>query len=338
MTQGNGKGIEMMSHTSISRFLIAPALVAALGCLPAAAQTDNYPTRTIRLITPVPPGGSVDTMARIVADKLGIMFHQSVIVENRPGGSNTLGIEAVLSAAPDGYTLLFGPGSTIVIMRLLYPDRPLDPDNLEPVSRIATNPTVLVVNPKVPAKTLSEFVAYAKANPGKLNYATAGEGGVPHLTAEMFQMKAGIKMTKVPYRGVSLAMNDLLAGNVDLIFVDISTAIGYVHSGRLRVLGVAAKERDSALPDTPALTETYPGLVSETWFGLLAPPKTPAAIVNRLSTAVAEVVKQPDVLRRMQNMGDIEPIASTPIETAAYMRGEKERWIAVIREIGLKGD
>jgi tripartite-type tricarboxylate transporter receptor subunit TctC len=323
---------------STYRFLIGPALVAILGCQPIAAQTDNYPSTAIRLITPVPPGGSVDTMARVVADKLGQKFRRSVIVENRPGGSNTLGIEAVLSAPPDGYTLLFGPGSTIIIMKLLYPNRPLNPDNLEPISRIATNPTVLVVNPNVPAKTLPEFIAYAKANPGKLNYATAGEGGVPHLTAEMFQMKAAIKMTKVPYRGVSLAMNDLLAGNVDLIFVDISTAIGHIRSGGLRVLGVAAKKRNSVLSDTLALTEMYPDLVSETWFGMLAPPKTPAAIVNRLSTAVAEIVKQPDVLKRMQDMGNIEPIGSTPIEMAAYMRSEKERWAAVIQEIGLKGD
>jgi tripartite-type tricarboxylate transporter receptor subunit TctC len=320
-------------------FWIAAALTFAtvVGALPLYAQAD-YPNRTIRLITPVPPGGSVDTMARITADKLGKMFNQTVIVENRPGGSNIIGIEAVISAPPDGYTFLFGPGSTIIITKLLYPNRALNPDTLEPVSRIATNPVVLAVNPHVPAKSLAEFIGYAKANPGKLNYATAGDGGVPHLTAEMFMMKAGVSMTKVPYRGVSLAMNDLIAGNVDLIFVDISTAIAHVQSGRLRVLGVAAEKRDPVLPDVPALTELYPGLISETWFALAAPPKTPAPIINRVSGAVAEIVKQPDVLQRMKDMGNIEPIGSSPVEMAAYMKAEKTRWAAVIQEIGLKGD
>jgi len=327
-----------MKSSLIGRLAAALAVIACLGCLPLAAQTGDYPNRTIRLITPVPPGGSVDTMARITADKLSKKFGQPVVVENRPGGSNIIGIEAVISAAPDGYTLLFGPGSTIIITKLLYPDRALNPDTLEPVSRLATNPVVLVVNPHVPANTLAEFIAYAKANPGKLNYATAGDGGVPHLTAEMFMMKAGVTMTKVPYRGVSLAMNDLLAGNVDLIFVDISTAIAHVRSGRLRVLGVAAEKRDPVLPDVPALTELYPGLISETWFGMAAPPKTPAPIVNRVSAALAEVMKMPDVLKRMQDMGDIEPIGSTPAQMGAYMQVERARWAAVIHEIGLKGD
>lgn len=319
------------------RLLAALAFAAALGALPIAAQTD-YPSRTVRIITPVPPGGSVDTMARLMADQLGRKFQQSFIVENRPGGSNIIGIEAVLMAAPDGYTLLFGPGSTVVITRLLYPDRPLDPETLEPISRIATNPVVLAVNPQVPAKTLSEFIAYAKANPGKLNYASAGEGGVPHLTAEMFQLDAGVKMTKVPYRGVALAMNDLLAGNVDLIFVDISTAIEPARAGRLRILGVAGEKRDPVLPDVPGLTEMYPGLISETWFGMAAPPKTPAFIINRLSAALAEAIKQPEVMKRMGEMGDIEPIGSTPEQMGDYMRVEKERWASVIHEIGLKGD
>ena len=326
------------------RFMLLRGILAVLmfsmvlGSQRLIAQSQEYPSRTIRMITPVPPGGSVDTMARIMADQLGRMFHQAVVVENRPGGSNMIGVDAVLNATPDGYTLLFGPGSTAILMHLLYPNRPLNPETLEPISRIATNPVVLVVNPHVPAKTLSEFIAYAKAHPGKLNYATAGEGGVPHLTAEMFEMKAGVKMTKVPYRGVSLAMNDLLAGNVDLIFVDISTAIEYVRLGKLRALGVAAEKRNPELPDVPALTENYPGLISETWFAMSAPPKTPALIINRVAAALAEAVKQPDVLKRMKQMGNIEPIGSTPAEMRAYMHAEQERWAAVINEIGLKGD
>jgi tripartite-type tricarboxylate transporter receptor subunit TctC len=323
----------------IHRAAAVLALTAALagGSAPAARAAD-YPARTIKLITPVPPGGSVDTMARIIADKLQHKWGQSVIVENRPGGANTIGIEAVLTAAPDGYTLLFGPGSPIVINKLLYPNRPLDPEKLAPVSRIATNPILLVVNPHVPAKTLAEFVAYAKANPGTLNYATAGEGGVPHLTAEMFERKAGVTMTKVPYRGVSLAMTDLVAGQVDLIFVDISTAIEHVRSGRLRALGVADNKRTPVLPDVPALTELYPDLVSETWFAMAAPPKTPAAIIDQLSAAIAEAVRQPDVEKRMKDMGEIEAIGSTPAEMAAFMKAEKARWAAVISTMHIEGD
>ena len=217
--------------------LVRGAEMASAG----AARAQDYPTRPVRFILPVPPGGSVDTMARIMAEKLRQKCgRQPVIVENRPGAGNLIGIDAVLQGRPDGYTLLFGPGSPVIINKLLIPNRALDPETLEPVSMIATNPVVLVVHPKVPAKTLAEFVAYAKANPGKLNYASAGNGGVPHLAADMFQRKAGVTFTKVPYRGVSLAMTDLLAGQVDMIFVDISTAIEHIRSGNLRVLGVAA--------------------------------------------------------------------------------------------------
>jgi tripartite-type tricarboxylate transporter receptor subunit TctC len=322
----------------ICRLAGALAFVAALAwCLPASAQTEPYPSRPIRFILPVPAGGSVDTMARITAEKLRQKWGQPVVVENRPGASNTIGIEAVITAPPDGYTLLFGPGSPITINKLLFPNRPLDPETLEPVSRIATNPVVLVVHPKVTAKTLQEFIAYAKANPGKLNYASAGDGGVPHLTAEMFQRKAGVTFTKVPYRGVSLAMTDLLAGQVDMIFVDISTAIEHIRTGKLRVLGVAAEKRHHVLPDTPAFTEMLPDLIAETWFALSAPPKTPAAIVNQVSAAVAAAIKEPDVQKRLQDMGDIEAVGSTPAQMAAFMKAEKTRWAAVIKGGGIKG-
>lgn len=305
---------------------------------PSLGRADEFPSRTIRLILPVPPGGSVDTMARIVAEKLRVKWGQPVVVDNRPGAGNVIGIEAVLQAQPDGYTLLFGPGSPVIINKLLNPSRPMDPEALEPVSQVAINPVVHVIHPQVPANTLQEFVAYAKANPEKLNYASAGEGGVPNLTAQMFQRKADVKFTKVPYRGVALAMTDLLAGQVDMIFVDISTAIEHIRSGRLRVLGVAAEKRHPALPGIPALPEFYPGLVSETWFAVYAPPKTPAAIVNKISGAIAEAVKEPDVQKRLQDMGDIEAIGSTPAEMAAFMKHEKDRWSVVVKEAQIKGD
>jgi tripartite-type tricarboxylate transporter receptor subunit TctC len=322
-------------HRAASSLFLALSLASAV---PSDARAEDYPTRPIRFILPVPPGGSVDTMARIMAEKLRQKLGQPIIVENRPGAGNLIGIDAVLQAAPDGYTFLFGPGSPVIITKLLSPNRTLDNEALEPVSIVATNPVVHVVHPKVPAKTLAEFIAYAKANPGKLNYASAGDGGVPNLTAVMFQRKAGVTFTKVPYRGVSLAMTDLLAGQVDMIFVDISTAIEHIRGGNLRVLGVAANKRHPALPDTPALTELYPDVISETWFGIYAPPATPSAIINRVSKAIAEAVREPDVTKRLQDMGDIEAVGSTPAQMAAFLKDEKARWTVVVREGGIKGE
>lgn len=313
------------------------ALLAVLA-LSAPSHAQDYPTKPIKLVTSVPPGGSVDGLARIIAEKLRQKWGQPVIVENRPGASNNIGMEAVARAAPDGYTILFSPGQPLVVNKMLFAKLAYDPDLLVPISRLATNPIVLVVHPQVPAKTLQELVAYAKANPERLNYATGGNGGTPHLGAELFASMAGITMTKVPYKGVAPAMLGLLSGQVDLIFVDISTAIPYIRTGDLRVLGVAAERRDPVLPDIPAMTELFPGFTSETWFGMAAPPKTPAAIVDALYVAAAAAVKAPDVRQRLVDMGNIEAIGSTPAEMAAFMRTETERWGRVIRAIGATGD
>jgi tripartite-type tricarboxylate transporter receptor subunit TctC len=317
----------------IGRSILLAAMLLLLPSAPASSQ--DYPNRPITLITPVPPGGSIDALARITAEKLRKKFDQPVVVENRPGANGNIGIGTVERAAPDGYTFLFGPGAHLVVNKILYPDVSSDPDKLEPVSRLATNPLVLVVNPQVPAKDLKEFVAYAKANPNKLNYASGGNGGTPHLAAEMFQAEADVKMTKVTFRGIAPAMIALVSGQVDLIFVDISTAIAHIQSGKLRVLGVASDKRHPALPGIPALTEMYPGLTVETWFAMAAPPNTPPEIVKKISTAVAEAVKQPDFQKRMTEMGNIEAVGSSPEETATFIRSERNRWGTIIRNIGL---
>jgi tripartite-type tricarboxylate transporter receptor subunit TctC len=315
--------------------LLASAWIAWV--LAAETRADDYPSRSITIVTSVPAGGSVDALARVTADKLREKWGQPAVVENRPGASGNIGIGAVERSAPDGYTFLFNPGAHLVINKILFPTASSDPDNLEPVSRIATNPVVLAVNPKVPANSLEEFVKYAKENPGKLNYASAGNGGMPHLAAEMFQMKAKVKMTKVTFRGVAPAMVGLVAGQVDLIFVDISTALPHIQSGRLKVFGVASEKRHPVLPNTPALGQVYPGLTAETWFALSAPPKTPADIINKVSLAVAEGYRQPDVQQRLKNMGNIEAVGSTPAEMAAFIKQERERWGAVIHSLGLTG-
>jgi tripartite-type tricarboxylate transporter receptor subunit TctC len=312
--------------------LLATALTLSFGT--THTRADTYPSRPITFITPVPPGGSIDALARITAEKLKAKWNHPVVVENRPGANGNIGIGAVERAAPDGYTLLFGPGAHLVVNKIMYPDISADPDKLAPVSRLATNPIVLVVNPKLPVKNLQEFAAYAKANPGKLNYASGGNGGMPHLAAEMFERKAGVSMTKVTYKGIAPAMIGLISGEVDVFFVDISTAITHLESGQLRVLGVASNKRHPVLPNTPALTEMFPGLTAETWFALTAPPKTPAAIIDQLSAAVAEAMKDPDVQQRLYKMGNIEAIGSTPAEMAAFMSEERERWGDVLRSIG----
>jgi tripartite-type tricarboxylate transporter receptor subunit TctC len=317
------------------RLAASGLLLALLFIMAPGVRADEYPSKAITIITSVPPGGSVDALARVTGEKLKQKFGQPVIVENRPGAAGNIGIGAVERSQPDGYTFLFNPGAHLVVNKVLYPNVSSDPDRLEPVSRIATNPLVLVVHPKVPAKTLKEFVAYAKAHPGKLNYASAGNGGMPHLAAEMFDMKAGVKMTKVTFRGVAPSMVALVAGQVDLIFVDISTALPHIQSGKLRVLGVASDKRHPVLPDTPALAELYPGLTAETWFALSAPPKTPSPIVHKVSAAVAKAIREPDVQKRLHSMGNIEAIGSTPEEMAAFIRKERERWGAVIRTLGM---
>jgi tripartite-type tricarboxylate transporter receptor subunit TctC len=319
----------------IGRGLLAIILILAAA---TSVRAEEYPNRPITLITPVPAGGSIDALARITAQKLREKLGQPVIVENRPGANGNIGIGTVERAAPDGYTFLFGPGAHLVVNKILYPNVSSDPDKLEPVSRVATNPLVMVVNTNVPAKTLGEFVAYAKANPGKLNYASGGNGGVPHLAAEMFQTKAGVKLTKVTFRGIAPAMVALIAGQVDLIFVDISTAIAPIESGKLRVLGVASEKRHPVLPDVPALTESYPGLTVETWFAMAAPPKTPSPIVNKISASVAEAMKEPDVRKHLRDMGNIEAVGSSPEEMAVFIRSERERWGAVIRNLGIAND
>jgi tripartite-type tricarboxylate transporter receptor subunit TctC len=277
-------------------------------------------------------------MARIVGEKLKAQWNQPVVVENRPGANGNIAIGAVQRAAPDGYTFLFGPGAHLVINKILYSNPSADPDKLEPVSRIATNPLVLAVHPKVPAKTLEEFIAYGRANPGKLNYASAGNGGTPHLGAEMFSSLTGIKMTKITYKGVAPAMIGLIAGEVDLIFVDISTAIPIMPTAQLRVLGVASEKRVSAMPDTPAIPEVLPGMTAETWFSIAAPPKVPKHIIEKVSAAVAEAIRLPDVQKRFAEMGNIESIGSTPEEMATFIKIERTRWGDIIRETGTTAD
>lgn len=314
-------------------------LAGLLVTIPVLAQeaVPNYPSRPIRVIVPFPAGGAADALPRIVAERLAARWGQAVIVENRAGASGSIGAEAVARAEPDGYTLLSTPPAPLVINPSLYTKLPYDPTQLVPVSVMAAIPSVLLVNPeKIRAATLQEFVALVRANPEKFNYASQGTTTVSFLTTEMLKAAAGgLKITHVPYKGTAPGLAALLAGEVDMMFDNLGVTVQHVRAGKLRALAVASERRVASLPEVPAMAEFYPGFVSIAWFSVSAPPKTPAAIAEKLSVAIAEILKQPEVAKRLEALS-AEPIASTPAQMAAIMKEDTERWRNVIRAAGLK--
>jgi tripartite-type tricarboxylate transporter receptor subunit TctC len=314
-------------------------LVGLFVGIPAWAQdaVQTYPTRPIRVIVPFPAGGAADALPRIVAERLAARWGQPVIVENRAGASGSIGAEAVARAEPDGYTLLSTPPAPLVINPSLDPRLPYDPAQFVPVSVMAAIPSVLLVNPeKIRANTLQEFVALVRANPDKFNYASQGTTTVSFLTTEMLKSAAGgLKITHVPYKGTAPGLAALLAGEVDLMFDNLGVTVQHVRAGKLRALAVGSERRVASLPEVPSMAEFYPGFVSIAWFSISAPPKTPSAIAEKLSAAIAEILKQPEVAKRLEALS-AEPIASTPARMAAIMREDAERWRNVIRAAGVK--
>ena len=317
------------------RFAAMVALCLQTVGAPVAAQ--GYPTRAIRIIVPFPAGGTADVMPRIIGEKLSLKWGQAVIVENRAGAAGNIGAEAVFKADPDGYTLLSAPPPPLVINPSLYPKLAFDPTQFVPVTVIAAVPNVFLLHPKVPANTLQELIAYAKANPDKLNYASQGSGSTSHLTAEMFKSMAGVRLTHVPYKGTAPALTDLLAGQVEIMFDNLGSSLQHVRSGKLKALGLASERRIGSLPNVPTMAETLPGFVALAWFGVVAPPKTPLPIAEKLSAAIAETLKLPDVQKRLVELS-AEPIGNTPSEMAAFMKLDTERWRAVIRSANVKVD
>lgn len=309
--------------------LVAGLLAAA----PAFGQDDaaGYPDRPIKVIVCVPAGGGVDTVTRIVADKLRERLGQPVVIENRTGMSGSIGAEAAAGAEPDGYTLLASQPAPLTVNVLLYKKLNYDPAALVPVAVMTTIPNTLTVRPDFPAKTIKEFIAYARAHPNTLNYASQGNGTTSHLTAELFDSKTGIRMQHVPYRGTTPAINDLIASHVDLMFAELASAIHLHEAGKARILAVATKERLPVLPDIPTLNEAgVPDLVSDTWNAISAPPKTPPAIVAKLNAAIVDVLKMPDVQDRLRKL-NTTPEAMTPAEAAAFIKADMARWSDVIK-------
>ena len=257
------------------------------------------------------------------------------MVENRAGAGGNIGAEVVYKADPDGHTLLFTAGGVLTINKALYGKVSFQPESFVPVSLVAASYSVLVVNPKVPAQSVSEFIAYARANPTKLDYASPGPGTGSHLTAELFKSTAGVHITHIPYKGGAPAMADLLAGQVPLTFAELGTALPHIRAGKLRALAVTSEKRNPSLPGVPTVSETLPGFVATPWNGMVAPPQTPMAIARRISASVAQVLKQPEFAKRLAER-NFAPMGSTPEEMGRFVKQEIDRWEKVIRSLGLK--
>jgi tripartite-type tricarboxylate transporter receptor subunit TctC len=315
--------------------VVAWAVVAAWALL-VAAQAQDYPARAVRIIVPFPPGGTADAMPRIVGDWLSRKWGQPVVIENKAGAAGNIGAEVAYNADPDGYTLLSAPPPPLVINQNLYPKLAFDPTQFVPVSVMGIVPNAMVVNPrKIAANTVAEFIAYARANPDKVSAATQGNGSTSHLTSELFQLMAKVKFVQVPYRGSAPALQGLLAGDVDIMFDNLGVSLALVKSGQLKLIAVGTDKRMSALPDVPTIAETLPGFASSAWFGVVAPPKTPAPVVARISADIAEAIRQPDIRKRFDDLS-AEPVGGTPAATAQFMREEVARWNNVIKAANVK--
>jgi tripartite-type tricarboxylate transporter receptor subunit TctC len=307
-----------------------PALALALGAMAGPAQAQDYPARTVKIVVPFPAGGTADVMPRIIADWLSRKWGQSVIIEDRSGAGGNVGAEVAAKSDPDGYTLLSSPPPPLVINQNLYPHLDFDPSQFVPIAVMGRVPNALVVNPdKIAAGTVKDFIAYAQANPGKITTATQGNGTTSHLTSELFQMMAKVKLQNVPYRGSAPALNDLAGGAVDSMFDNLGVSMQLVKAGKLKLIAVASPKRVATLPDVPAIADTLPGFSSVTWYALVAPPKTPAAIVDKINAGVNEALRDPDVQKRLADLS-AEPVGGTPQATAAYFHDEVERWKNVI--------
>jgi len=310
--------------------------VALLLGAAAIAFAADYPDHPIRVIVSVPAGGGVDTVTRIVTDKMRAELGQPVVVENKPGVSGSLAAETVSKADPDGYTLLASQPAPITTALFLYKSLNYTPADLVPVAIMSHVPNVVLVRKDFPAKTVQELIAYAKANPGKINYASQGVGTTSHTTAELFQFITGTKLTHVPYKGTAPAVNDLLAGNVDLMFNELATSIELHKSGQARILAVTVKDRVPSLPDIPTLEEVgVHGCISDTWHAITAPPKTPPEIVAKLNAAANAAMRDPGLREHFAALS-IGPGGGTPAEASAFVKEETQRWGDVIRKAGIE--
>ncbi|HEY9447194.1 MAG TPA: tripartite tricarboxylate transporter substrate binding protein [Burkholderiales bacterium] len=313
------------------------ALLCCFGALHASAQA--YPARAVRMIVPFPPGGPNDILGRVVAQKASESLGQQIIVDNRGGAGGIIGTEAAAKAAPDGYTLLLSGTAALSINPSLHAKLPYDPvKDFAPISLLATAPSILIVHPALPVKTVKEFIALAKRKPGALNYASAGIGTPPHLAGELFKSMAGINITHVPYKGGGPALTDLLAGQVELYFSGISSAIPLIKDGRVKAIAVTSAKRSSIMPEMPTIAESgLPGYEVGNWYAILGPAGLPREIVSRVNTEIVKALKSPDTRRRVLELG-ADPVGSSPEQLAIHMKAEIAKWAKVIKAAGIKAE
>jgi tripartite-type tricarboxylate transporter receptor subunit TctC len=312
------------------------ALIAAIFALPVHAE--DYPSRPVTILVPFAAGGGSDLLARLVTQKLETRLGKPFIVENRPGGGTTLAAMQVVRAAPDGYTLMQGTSSTMAINVTMNKHLPYEPlKDLVPVALLSSSPFFLVVNNDLPVKSVAELIAFAKSKPNGLNYGSGGPGSMHHLSTELLESLAGIKMTHVPYKATPPAMNDLLAGHIQVLFGDTTSVLPMIRQGKVRPLGVTTAKRSPAAPDVPAVAETVPGFESASWQMLLAPGGTPPEVIALLNREVHAIFSDPAVIAELERRGVGPALTGTPDEVVAFVKKEILRWGDVVRKAGLEG-
>jgi tripartite-type tricarboxylate transporter receptor subunit TctC len=328
----------------MERRRFAALIAAALLCASLPAQAQTWPTKPVRIVVPFPPGGTTDIVARSLGVELQRMWQHAVVIENRPGAGGNIGADLVAKSAPDGYTLLMGTVGTHAINAALFAQSgtkmPFDPvRDFVPITLAAGVPNVMVINPKLPVNTVAEFIAYAKARPGQLNMASSGNGTSIHLSGELFKTVTGIYMVHFPYRGSAPAVTDLIAGNMNVMFDNLPSALPHIKSGRLKALAVTSRTRSPALPDVPTIEEAagLKGFDASSWFGLFAPAGTPRAIVDKIQSDVARALALPEVRERFIAQG-ADPGGNTPEQFAAFIRAETDKWTRVVKFSNAKVD
>lgn len=319
-------------------FLASILIALAAASHPAAAQAP-YPSRPVRIIVPFPPGGPADVLARLVGDRLAQVLGKPFVVENKAGAGGNIGMEQGARAAPDGYTLTLAPVGNLTVAPALYEKLPYDPvKDFAPITVLASVPNVLIVHPSVPARTVAELVALAKAKPGSLNYASPGNGSIPHLAGELFKRMAGVDIVHVPFNGVAPATNAVLSGEVQMFFAQSSSALAQWRAGKVVALGVATPERIAAAPDLPTVAEQgFPDFAATSWYALVAPAGTPPPVIERLHAEIVRVLRESDVRQKIESLG-ADPVGNTPAEFAAMQRAETVRWTRVAKDANIHAD
>ena len=328
-----------LNRRSMLRLAAAVFAIAAAFAPLSAAQAQAYPTKTITIIVPFPAGGTTDILARILGQYMSTALGQPVVVDNRGGAGGNIGAQAAARAAPDGYTLFMGTVGTHAINATLYKKLPFDHvKDFAPLTRVAMVPNLLVAHPSQPYKTVKELIAYAKANPKKINYGSSGNGSSIHLSGALFESMAKVEMTHVPYKGSAPAVADLLGGQIAIMFDNMPSALQHVKSGKLRPLGVTSAKRSAELPDVPTIAVAgVPGYEATSWFGMFAPAKTPAEVTTKLHGVIVKALNDPEVKKKISEQG-AEPHPESPTEFATFIRNETAKWGKVVRDSGASVD